>query len=85
MYFLTWIIVGLITGRMTGKLLAERGYGPFVDSVMGIAGGMVGGFIMYFSNSPAPTPLVHTGVAAFSGAVALTYFTTIIIGRGRLT
>jgi len=38
MYFLSWIIIGLITGWLTGKLLKEGGYGPIMNIVMGIAG-----------------------------------------------
>jgi len=36
MYFLSWIIVGLIAGWLTGKLLTGGGYGPIMDIVMGI-------------------------------------------------
>ena len=31
MYLLSWVIVGLITGWLTGKLVREGGYGPIVN------------------------------------------------------
>jgi uncharacterized membrane protein YeaQ/YmgE (transglycosylase-associated protein family) len=53
MYFLAWIVVGLITGSLTGKLLAGGGYGPMMDIVMGIAGALGGGSIVRLAGSPA--------------------------------
>jgi hypothetical protein len=35
MYFLSWIVVGLITGWLTGKALTGGGYGPIMDIVNG--------------------------------------------------
>ena len=31
MYFLPWIIVGLVTGWSAGKILKGNGYGPLMD------------------------------------------------------
>jgi len=36
MYFLSWVIIGLIVGWLTGWLVKEGGYGPVVNNVMGI-------------------------------------------------
>jgi uncharacterized membrane protein YeaQ/YmgE (transglycosylase-associated protein family) len=41
-----WIAVGLIAGWAAGKIMKGRGYGPFVDILLGIAGGIVGGFLL---------------------------------------
>jgi uncharacterized membrane protein YeaQ/YmgE (transglycosylase-associated protein family) len=51
MYFLSWVIVGLVTGWLTGKLVREGGYGPIVNIVMGIAGAVAGGFIARLASS----------------------------------
>ena len=72
MYFLSWIIVGLVIGRLTGQLLGGRGYGPIVDIVMGIAGAVAGGFIVLLASSPAHAGVVYTGLAAILGAAILT-------------
>ena len=46
MFIIWWIIVGLIAGFLTGKLMKGSGYGAIGDIVIGIIGAIVGGFIM---------------------------------------
>ena len=46
MYFLSWIIVGLIAGWSAGKILKGNAYGPFMDIAMGICGAVAGGMLM---------------------------------------
>jgi len=46
MYFLSWIIVGLVAGWSAGKILKGHAYGPFMDIAMGICGAVVGGMLM---------------------------------------
>jgi uncharacterized membrane protein YeaQ/YmgE (transglycosylase-associated protein family) len=72
MYFLSWIIVGLIMGWLIGKLVGEGGYGPIVNIVMGIAGAVAGGFIARLASSPARVGLAYTVLAAILGAAILT-------------
>jgi uncharacterized membrane protein YeaQ/YmgE (transglycosylase-associated protein family) len=69
MYFLSWIIVGLITGWLTGRLIKEGGYGPIVNMVMGIAGAVGGGSMMRLASPPAYGGLAYTSLAAILGAV----------------
>ena len=33
-----WIIVGLIAGWLTGKIMSGGGYGPLMDIIIGILG-----------------------------------------------
>ncbi len=35
MFILWWIIVGLIAGWLTGKIMSGGGYGPIMDIVVG--------------------------------------------------
>jgi uncharacterized membrane protein YeaQ/YmgE (transglycosylase-associated protein family) len=72
MYFLSWVIVGLITGWLTGKLVREGGYGPVVNIVMGIAGAVAGGFIARLASSPDRGGLAYTSLAAILGAALAT-------------
>jgi hypothetical protein len=44
MFILWWIIVGLIAGWLTGKIMSGGGYGPIMDIVVGVIGAVVGGF-----------------------------------------
>ncbi len=45
MHILWWIVVGLIAGWLTGKIMKGAGYGVIGD-IVGIVGAVVGGFIM---------------------------------------
>ena len=46
MFLLIYIIlVGLVAGWATGKLMKGSGYGVLMDILLGIAGGIVGAFI----------------------------------------
>ena len=38
MFILWWIIVGLIAGWLTGKIMSGGGYGPIMDIVVGVIG-----------------------------------------------
>ena len=40
-----WIIVGVIAGWATGKIMKGEGYGFWADMLLGIAGALFGGFI----------------------------------------
>ena len=47
MYFILRLIIGGIAGWLTGKVMRGRGYGVFVDLILGILGGWVGGWVGY--------------------------------------
>src|SRR6267378_1918505 len=40
-----WIIVGLVSGWLAGKIINGVGYGMFCDIILGLVGGVVGGII----------------------------------------
>ena len=35
-----WVIVGLIAGWLTGKIMSGGGYGPLMDIIVGILGAL---------------------------------------------
>ena len=39
------IIIGLIAGWLTGKLMKGRGYGIFADILLGLVGAVIGSWI----------------------------------------
>jgi len=41
-----WVIVGLIAGWATGKIMKGSGYGALMDIVLGICGAVVGGWVL---------------------------------------
>ena len=72
MFILWWIIVGLVAGLLTGKLMKGSGFGPVMDIVVGIVGAVVGGFIMRSLGYAGQGGLLYTILVAVIGAVLLT-------------
>ncbi len=81
MHFLWWIIVGLIAGWMTGKIMRGSGYGAFVDILIGIAGAIVGGWIMRAIGFQGQGGTLYTILVAIGGAIVLTWLYRLVIGR----
>lgn len=73
MYILWWIIVGLIAGWLTGKIMKGSGFGTIMDIVVGIAGAIIGGFIMRSLGFAGQGGIIYTVVVAVIGAVLLTW------------
>jgi uncharacterized membrane protein YeaQ/YmgE (transglycosylase-associated protein family) len=72
MFIIWWIIVGLIAGWITGKLMRGAGYGALMDIVIGIIGAIIGGFIMRHLGFAGSGGMIYTIVVAVIGAVILT-------------
>lgn len=72
MFILWWIIVGLIAGFLTGKLMKGSGFGPIMDIAVGIVGAIVGGVIMRALGFADQGGLLYTILVAVVGAVLLT-------------
>ncbi len=79
---LWWIIVGLIAGWATGKIMGT-GRGYLMDIVIGIAGAIVGGWIMRAVGFAGRGGMIYTILVAIGGAVVLTFLYRLIIGRRR--
>ncbi len=73
MHILWWIIVGLIAGWATGKIMKGEGYGVFMDIVIGIAGALIGGFIMRALGFSGQGGMIYTIIIAILGAIVLTW------------
>ena len=81
MHLLWWIIVGLIAGWVTGKIMRGSGYGPFVDIVIGIAGAIIGGWIMRAIGFKGQGGTIYTILLAIGGAIVLTWLYRLVIGH----
>lgn len=80
MHVLWWIIVGLIAGWATGKIMRGSGYGPVMDIVIGIVGAVVGGWIMRAIGFRGQGGMIYTILVAIGGAVILTWIWRAVIG-----
>jgi len=68
---LIWaILIGLIAGWLAGTVMKGRGYGPLIDIVLGIVGGMVGRIVFAILGLTA-WGLIGSIVVSFVGAVIL--------------
>lgn len=81
MFILWWIIVGLIAGFITGKLMKGSGFGAIGDIVVGIVGAIVGGFIMRSLGYSGQGGLLYTILVAIVGAVLLTLLLRLVTGN----
>jgi uncharacterized membrane protein YeaQ/YmgE (transglycosylase-associated protein family) len=76
-----WIIVGLIAGFITGKLMKGGGYGTVMDIVVGIIGAIIGGFIMRAAGFGGSGGMIYTIIVAIIGACILTWLLRLITGN----
>lgn len=81
MHFVWWIVVGLIAGWATGKIMKGSGYGVLADIILGIVGGVVGGWIMQALGFSSQGGTIYTILVAILGAVVLTAIFRLITGR----
>jgi uncharacterized membrane protein YeaQ/YmgE (transglycosylase-associated protein family) len=80
-----WIIVGLIAGWITGKIMKGSGYGTLMDIVIGIIGALIGGFIMRSLGFSGQGGMIYTIIVAVIGAVILTLILRLISGKRATT
>jgi uncharacterized membrane protein YeaQ/YmgE (transglycosylase-associated protein family) len=78
--FIWWIIVGLIAGWAAGKIMKGSGYGTLADILLGIVGGIVGGWIMSLLGFYGGG-LIYSIVVATLGAILLIWLSRIIKKR----
>lgn len=84
MFIIWWVIVGLIAGFITGKLMKGSGFGALMDIVVGIVGAVIGGYIMQALGFAGQGGLIYTIFVAVLGAVILTLLIRLITGKRNL-
>ena len=76
-----WIIVGLIAGCATGRIMKCSGYGPIMDIVLGIIGAVIGGWIMTTLGIGLGGGIIGSIIVAIIGAVILVWIVRLITGN----
>jgi uncharacterized membrane protein YeaQ/YmgE (transglycosylase-associated protein family) len=71
MFYVYIILVGLIAGWATGKIMKGSGYGLPVDILLGIAGAIVGSWILGLLGIYTSGGIVPRILVAILGAVVL--------------
>jgi uncharacterized membrane protein YeaQ/YmgE (transglycosylase-associated protein family) len=88
MGILSWIVVGLIAGFLASVVVKGGGYGCIGDVIVGVIGGLLGGFIAtYFFHVGDPMSGINLPsiLIAFAGSVVLLLILRLLAGRRRRT
>ena len=80
MHVLGWIIVGLIAGWATGKIMRGSGYGAFMDIFLGIIGAVAGGRITRAFGFQGHSGMIYTILVVIGGAVLVTWLCGLLLG-----
>ncbi len=86
MGLLSWIVVGAIAGWLSGQVMKGRGFGLLGDIFVGVAGGLIGGWLasQLFKIPNAVNGFnLESILVAFLGAVVLIVVVRMFQGRGR--
>jgi len=80
---IAWIIIGVIAGWLTGKIMKGSGFGFFVDMLVGLVGAMIGGFLSSHIGlgGVGDDGLRISIVIATVGAVILTFLLRLVTGN----
>jgi len=80
---LAWIIIGVVAGWITGKLMKGSGFGFFMDMVVGLIGAVIGGFISsrLGFGTVGQNGMIVGIIIAVIGAVLLTFIVRLVTGN----
>jgi uncharacterized membrane protein YeaQ/YmgE (transglycosylase-associated protein family) len=81
MTILWWILVGLVAGWITGKIMKGGGYGFWMDIILGIVGALVGGFIARAIGLSSSGGLIYTILIAIVGSIIVVFLFRLITGK----
>ncbi len=84
MGILSWILVGLIVGFLAGVVVRGRGYGLAGNIIIGVAGGLLGGWLAsYFLglNDLVNGINLTSIIVAFAGSVLLILIFRLLSGK----
>jgi uncharacterized membrane protein YeaQ/YmgE (transglycosylase-associated protein family) len=84
MGYLSWIIVGLVAGWLAGVVVKGGGFGCIGDIVVGVIGGVLGGFLAtkFFQIGDPMTGINFQSILiAFVGAVIFVIILRLLSGK----
>jgi uncharacterized membrane protein YeaQ/YmgE (transglycosylase-associated protein family) len=81
--FIAWIVIGVIAGWLTGKLMKGSGFGFLMDMVVGLVGAVIGGYLSshFGFGGVSQHGLVISILIATFGAVILTWILRLLTGN----
>ena len=80
---LGWIVIGIVAGWLTGKIMKGSGYGVILDMVVGFIGALIGGLIFRALGygGPGEHGLIVSILISVIGAVIFTVLLRLVSGR----
>ena len=71
---IAWVIIGILAGWITGKLMKGSGYGVVMDMIVGLVGALIGGFLSsrLGMGDAGDHGMIGSTIIAVIGAVLLT-------------
>ena len=82
MGILWWLIVGLIAGWLTGKIMGGPGKGILMDIILGLVGALAGGLLMRVLGFSSEGGMIYTIIVAVIGAVIVTWLFRKMTAKG---
>ena len=83
MYFLWYIIIGIVSGFVAGKLMRGGGFGILVNLLVGVGGSVLGGG-MFGLLGIATTGLLGSLVTSVVGAIVLLWIVSLFNNRKKI-
>jgi uncharacterized membrane protein YeaQ/YmgE (transglycosylase-associated protein family) len=77
MNFLWFILIGLLSGLIAGKLMHGGGFGWIVNLIVGVAGGVLGGW-MFSALGIHTTSIIGSLITSVVGAIVLLWVVGLI-------
>ena len=75
MYFLWYIIIGILAGFVAGKFMRGGGFGLFTNLLVGVVGGVLGGWVF---------GLLGSLITSIVGAVVLLWIVSLFNNKKRI-
>ena len=83
MYFLWYIIIGILAGFVGGKFMRGGGFGLFTNLLVGVVGGVLGGWVFGLLVI-ATTGLLGSQITSIVGAVVLLWIVSLFNNKKRI-
>ncbi len=80
MEWLWWFIIGAVAGWLAGTLMRGGGFGFLVNVIVGIAGGVIGGWVFGLLGITT-SGIIGSLITAFVGAVLLLWIISLFKRR----
>jgi uncharacterized membrane protein YeaQ/YmgE (transglycosylase-associated protein family) len=71
MYYVYWIIIGIVAGFIASKIVNHHGEGVLLDLLLGLVGAFIGGWLFARLGINAVSGMLGSMITATVGAIVL--------------